>query len=102
MDEIAGIGRSSGVSRLEEFGSAARGVDFDPDTGDANFLVRFRSDDDVDPPGKFFDLVDALSGAQGRPVDLVEERAARARFSSIQTIDPGNRSMRRDGYRFTD
>ncbi|MDE0303410.1 MAG: nucleotidyltransferase domain-containing protein [Albidovulum sp.] len=74
-DEIAGICRHLGVSRLEVFGSAARSTDFDPETSDADFLVEFSPDDDVDPLGQFFDLVDALSGALGRPVDLIEEGA---------------------------
>ena len=74
-DEIAGICRHLGVSRLEVFGSAARGVDFDPDSSDADFLVRFGPDGDLDPLGRFFDLVDALSDALGRPVDLVEDGA---------------------------
>ena len=29
------------VARLEVFGSAARGTDFDPQTSDADFLVEF-------------------------------------------------------------
>ncbi len=74
-DEIAGICRHLGVSRLEVFGSAARGEDFDPATSDADFLVQFSPDDEVDPLGQFFNLVDALSGTLGRPVDLVEEGA---------------------------
>ena len=74
-EEIAGICRRCRVSRLEVFGSAARGSDFDPETSDADFLVQFGPDDGLDPLGQFFDLVDALSGALGRPVDLVEEGA---------------------------
>ncbi len=38
-DEITVICRRHGVARLEIFGSAARGDDFDPDNSDADFLV---------------------------------------------------------------
>ena len=48
-DEIAGICRRYRVSRLEVFGSAARGTDFDPETSDADFIVRFSSDDVAAP-----------------------------------------------------
>ena len=70
-DEIARICRRYGVRRLDLFGSAARGTDFDPETSDADFLVEFQL-----PllPGLFdrfmglrIDLADAL----GRKVDLV-------------------------------
>ena len=74
-DEIAGICRRCRASRLEVFGSAARCTDFEPETSDADFLVRFSPDDGVDPLGQFFDLIDALSGVLGCPVDLVEEAA---------------------------
>ncbi|MDE0410314.1 MAG: nucleotidyltransferase domain-containing protein [Alphaproteobacteria bacterium] len=70
-DEIARICRRYGVQRLDLFGSAARGTDFDPETSDADFLVEFQ------PPllpgiarrvvGLQMDLAEAL----GRKVDLV-------------------------------
>lgn len=74
-EEIARICRRCRVSRLEIFGSAARGTDFDPETSDVDFLVQFSADNGGDPLGQFFDLVDALSDALGRPVDLVEKGA---------------------------
>lgn len=37
--EIAGLRRSHGVVRLEIFGAAARGTDFDPDASDVDFRV---------------------------------------------------------------
>ena len=42
-DEIAGICQRYRVSRLEVFGSAARGADFNPETSDVDFLVEFES-----------------------------------------------------------
>ena len=49
-----------------------RGVDFDPEASDADFLVEFDPDSDLPPLEQFFGLVDALREALGRPVDVVE------------------------------
>ena len=70
--EIEEICRRFGVKRLEIFGSAARGDDFDPKTSDADFLVEFTTISESDPLGEFFSFRDALSNALGRPVDLVQ------------------------------
>ena len=40
-DALAALCRRHGVARLEVLGSAARGVGFDPDRSDADFLVAF-------------------------------------------------------------
>ena len=40
-DEIAALCQRYGVQRLDLFGSAARGTDFDPGTSDVDFLVEF-------------------------------------------------------------
>ena len=74
-EEIERVRLHLGIPRLGAFGSAARGTDFDLETCDADFLVRSCPDDEVDPLGQFFDLVDALSGALVRPVDLIENGA---------------------------
>jgi hypothetical protein len=42
-DALAAICRRFGVTRLEVFGSAARGGDFDHDRSDVDFLVTFNS-----------------------------------------------------------
>ena len=63
--------------RLEVFGSAARGTDFDPKTSDADFLVEFDPASELPPFHRHFDLVEALRNALGRPVDLVEFGAIR-------------------------
>jgi uncharacterized protein len=70
-DAVAEICRRHGVARLEVFGSAARGTDFDPSRSDADFLVTF------DPVARydlaaFVDLKEARENLFGRPVDLVE------------------------------
>ena len=68
------------VARLEVFGSAARGVDFDPASSDVDFLVAFKADSRLDPLDQFFGLADALRELFGRPVDLVEASAVRNPF----------------------
>ncbi len=61
-----------GVARLEVFGSAARGVDFEPARSDADFLVEFKPDSGLSALEQFFGLAEALEKLLGRPVDLVE------------------------------
>ncbi|MBI5163039.1 MAG: nucleotidyltransferase domain-containing protein [Magnetospirillum sp.] len=74
--EIALLCRHYGVRRLEVFGSAARGSDFDPNDSDADFLVAFEPGGDLPPLEQFFGLARALELLLGRPVDLVEPGAA--------------------------
>ena len=73
--ELAALCRRHGVARLEVFGSAARGADFDPETSDADFLVEFGPTAGPRTLDQYFDLKDALCDALGRPVDLVESGA---------------------------
>lgn len=70
--ELAELCRRYDVVRLEVFGSAARGTDFDPETSDADFLVEFDPASELPPFHRHFDLVAALRNTLGRPVDLVE------------------------------
>jgi uncharacterized protein len=65
------------VAQLEVFGSAARGVDFDPAASDVDFLVVFKAGSQLDPLDQFFGLADSLKDLLGRPVDLVEASAVR-------------------------
>ncbi len=74
-DELAELCRRHDVARLEVFGSAARGTDFDPQTSDADFLVEFRLDNGRAPLRQYFDFAEALRQTLGRPVDLVESGA---------------------------
>ena len=76
-DQIADICRRYAVRRLEVFGSAARGTDFNPETSDADFLVEFEPENGMAFLNRFFGLSEALAGLLGRPVDLVEPRAIR-------------------------
>ncbi len=59
------------------FGSAARGVDFQPDVSDVDFLVVFDPASRLPPLDGFFGLLAELSSLLGRPVDLVEAGAVR-------------------------
>jgi predicted nucleotidyltransferase len=78
--EIATLCRRYAVRRLEVFGSAARGVDFDPSASDADFLVDFAPGNGIGPLEQFFGLAGALESLLGRPVDLVEGVAVRNPF----------------------
>jgi uncharacterized protein len=66
-----------GVLRLEVFGSAARGADFDPAKSDADFLVEFDKASGLSALDQFLGFSEALERLLGRPVDLVEASAVR-------------------------
>lgn len=74
-DELIALCRRYDVARLEVFGSAARGTDFDPARSDADFLVEFKPDSRLPPLEQYFGLARALEELLGRPVDLVQPRA---------------------------
>ena len=78
--EIALLCRRYGVRRLEVFGSAARGADFDPATSDADFLVEFEPGSEMSPLHQLFGLSEDLEALLGRSVDLVESGAIRNPF----------------------
>ena len=75
--EIAELCVRFDVRRLEVFGSAARGADFDIKHSDADFLVEFEQGSRIGPLEAFFDLQAGLALALGRPVDLVESCAVK-------------------------
>jgi predicted nucleotidyltransferase len=74
-DALIALCRRDDVERLEVFGSAARGDDFDPARSDADFLVTFKPDSRLPPLEQFFGFAEALEDLLGRPVDLVERKA---------------------------
>ncbi len=82
--EIATLCRRHGVRRLEVFGSAARGADFDPATSDADFLVEFEPGGDLSPLDRLFGLAEDLEALLGRPVDLAERQAIEASRNYIR------------------
>ena len=76
-DALAGLCRRFHIQRLEVFGSAARGTDFDAQRSDADFLVAFEPK--VTPTiTLLLDVEDALRQVLGRPVDLVERQVVEA------------------------
>ena len=81
-EELAELCRRHGVARLEVFGSAAHGTDFDPLCSDADFLVEFRRADGRAPLRQYLDFAEAVRRALGRPVDLVEAGAVRNPYLS--------------------
>ena len=74
-EELVALCRRYDVLRLEVFGSAAHGTDFDPLHSDADFRVEFRRSDGRAPLRQYFDFAKAPRHAMGRPVDLVEAGA---------------------------
>jgi uncharacterized protein len=78
--ELIELCRRYDVARLEVFGSAARGNDFDPERSDADFLVKFNDSSSLSPLEQFFGLADALAHLLGRRVDLVEPSAIKNPF----------------------
>ena len=74
LDALAELCRRFHVRRLDVFGSAARGTDFDPARSDIDFLIEFETG--ADPGmGGFLDVEKALQEVVGRPVDLVDRLA---------------------------
>ena len=71
MNEIVELCRSYGVERLEIFGSAARGTDFDPAKSDADFLVEFEPSREPETFKDLFAFENALAAALGRKVDVL-------------------------------
>jgi predicted nucleotidyltransferase len=83
-DALAALCRRYGVKRLEVFGSAARGSDFDPRKSDLDFLVEFEQRSDLPSLEQFFGFAEALEQLLGRPVDLVERKAVEASRNYIR------------------
>jgi predicted nucleotidyltransferase len=74
--DISRICRRLHIQKLEVFGSAARGSDFDPEQSDADFLVEFAPGAKHGLDG-YFALKSELEQLLGRGVDLVEPRSVR-------------------------
>ena len=68
LAELRALCRRFAVARLEVFGSAARGDDFDPSSSDADFLVEFQVAERLAPLQQFFGLNEASLAALERLV----------------------------------
>jgi hypothetical protein len=77
MAEISNLCAKYAVLRLEVFGSAATGEDFDPERSDFDFLVEFRRIETINAADQYFGLLEELEGVFHRHVDLVESKAMR-------------------------
>jgi predicted nucleotidyltransferase len=75
--KIADLCRRYRVRRLEVFGSAACGDDFEPTRSDVDFLAELEPQGKPGTMAEYFELRDALSKVTGRPVDLVMAGAIR-------------------------
>ena len=73
MSEIVAACRKHQAARLEVFGSAAHGGDFNPETSDADFLVTFLPPFFPGYSDRYLGLADDLESILGRKVDLVTE-----------------------------
>ena len=71
--ELRQLCRQFDVRRLDVFGSAAHGGDFDPARSDVDFLVEFAAQDD--DLARFLDFNHALEVLLNRRVDLVDRKA---------------------------
>jgi predicted nucleotidyltransferase len=82
-EALAILCRRHGVARLEVFGSAARGTDFETNRSDIDFLVTFQPAARYDLAG-FADFKEELEKLLGRPVDLIERKAVEASRNFIR------------------
>jgi uncharacterized protein len=69
--QIEELCRKYHVTRLELFGSAARG-DFDPETSDFDFFVEFEDLGWQGSSKRYFGVLHGLEDLLGRKIDLVE------------------------------
>lgn len=76
------------VTRLEIFGPAARGTDFDPGASDADFLVESDPDSDLPSFDRYFDFAYALREVLGRPLDLIEDHIIRNPYLRVAIDKP--------------
>lgn len=72
---ITELCRKFAVRRLDLFGSAATGDDFDKKISDLDFLVEFEPSDMIGPSDQYFGLLEALGDLFGRQIDLVTARS---------------------------
>jgi predicted nucleotidyltransferase len=75
--QIGELCRRFHVSRMDVFGSAARGVDFDPVRSDVDLLVTYEPDAPRPTLEEYFALREQLEALFGRSVDLVMAGAVR-------------------------
>jgi uncharacterized protein len=72
-NEIIALCKKYGVLRLEVFGSAARGVDFDEERSDVDLIAKFDKEHVKFTLSDFFDFAEELEKIIDRKVDLSED-----------------------------
>ena len=92
--EIAELCGRFGVVRLDVFGSAARGTDFDPERSDADFAVEFRRVEGLSLFAQYMDFLHALRTLLGRRLIWLSRAAAAVNGSKRRSSVPGSRSLR--------
>ena len=75
--DIAELCKRFHVNRLEVFGSAARGSDFDPARSDVDLLVTYEPSTTRPTLEEYFEFRERLEALFGRSVDLVMAGAVR-------------------------
>jgi len=78
--ELSQICETHRVQRLELFGSAVAGGEFDNQASDLDFIVEFLPLHAGEYADNYFGLLSALQRLFGRPVDLVMQSAIRNRY----------------------
>jgi uncharacterized protein len=74
-NEIIALCKKYGVLRLEVFGSAARGVDFDEERSDVDLIAQFDKKHKKFTLSDFFGFAEELEKIIDRKVDLSEDVA---------------------------
>jgi hypothetical protein len=77
LGKVADLCRKYKVRRLELFGSALTGENFDVEKSDVDFLVEFLPLEAGEHAHTYFGLLRELGSVLGRKVDLVEIRAVK-------------------------
>lgn len=78
--ELSRLCEKHGVRKLEVFGSAATGTEFDPAVSDLDFLVEYQSLASDGYAHAYFGLLEDMQTLFGRPIDLVMTRAVRNKY----------------------
>jgi predicted nucleotidyltransferase len=84
LPRIAALCRKTGVTRLNVFGSAARGEDFRPGESDIDVEVTFDRSLGLDPFLTYFELKWGLEEIFGRDVDVLVAGANRNTYFNRQ------------------
>lgn len=89
--DIARLCSQFSVSRLELFGSAAKGT-FDPSRSDFDFLLELSDSPSLTPFEQYFGFKESLESLLGRPVDLVMTGAIQNRYF-MQSVNESRRLL---------